>query len=239
MPRRKSAPVIDDDGMTAGATDADILGLGSDAIVSTPDALPERHRRRRRGSTWTPASTIPPIDVDLVDLVVGLERLPRSALALHPRNPRTHPAEQRTLMDAILLTVGVAGAMLGYRSDTLNPGKVTLLDGHLRADAAPNHLWPVIILSCTDQQADQILIFHDRVGAGAIVDAALFTQQQQIVEVENERLAAEISMWQEELGLDRKEDELPRDVAFEAFDADIAYDYKCPSCGHIWSGAPK
>lgn len=237
MARRKPAPILED-----GPDDLDTDLIDSsrpDAIVSTPDALPERTRRRRRGNSWTPASTIPPIDVDLVDLVVGLERLRTSMLAHHPRNPRTHPAEQRSLIDAILLTVGVAGAMIGYRSDTLNPGKVTLLDGHLRADAAPNHLWPVLILSCTDEQADQILLFHDRVGAGAVVDAALFTQQQLIVSVENERLSAEIALWEEELGLDRKEDAIPRDVAFEAFDDDIEYDYKCPACSHIWSGAAK
>jgi hypothetical protein len=46
-----------------------------------------------------------------------------------------------------------------------------LIDGHLRAEATPDELVPVLVLDLTEQEADMLLATHDPLAAMAKTDA--------------------------------------------------------------------
>lgn len=47
-----------------------------------------------------------------------------------------------------------------------------LIDGHLRADAAPDTEWPCLVLDVTEEEADKLLLTVDPLAAMAGVDVA-------------------------------------------------------------------
>jgi hypothetical protein len=69
----------------------------------------------------------------------------------------------------VLSEVGIAGALLAYRSERQG-GALVVIDGHLRKDAAPQ-AWPVLILDVDDAEADYLLATHDPLAAMATADA--------------------------------------------------------------------
>ena len=82
----------------------------------------------------------------------------------HPRNWRTHPAQQSSALKEILAEVGIAGALLAY--DSKRAGGLTLIDGHLRRDSADT-AWPVLVLDVDDAEADLLLATFDPLSAMA------------------------------------------------------------------------
>src|SRR4030095_6095532 len=93
----------------------------------------------------------------LRDRIKELRRLPASQLLPNPKNWRTHPQAQQDALRGILAEVGIADALLGR--DT--PEGVVLIDGHLRADASPDAVWPVLVLDVTEAEADKLLATID------------------------------------------------------------------------------
>lgn len=104
------------------------------------------------------------------DRIVGLEYHDAGSLTPHPGNWRNHGKEQVEALRGVLAEVGIADTILAYRSER-NGGKLTVIDGHLRRDAAPQQ-WPVLVLDVTDAEADYILATHDPLAAMANADAA-------------------------------------------------------------------
>lgn len=104
------------------------------------------------------------------DRIIGLEYHDANALAPHPGNWRNHGKEQVEALRGVLAEVGIADTILAYRSER-NGGKLTVIDGHLRRDAAPQQ-WPVLVLDVSDAEADYILATHDPLAAMAQADAA-------------------------------------------------------------------
>src|SRR3990167_6397570 len=103
--------------------------------------------------------------VALRDRVVAFERVKARDLQVHPHNWRMHPPAQSAALKGVLSEVGIAGALLAYRRD--GETKLTLIDGHLRADSAPDQEWPVVIVDVTDAEADYLLATHDPLSAMA------------------------------------------------------------------------
>jgi len=91
--------------------------------------------------------------------IVGLEYVPAGELSVHPKNWRLHPERQRSALMAAFETIGVADAVLAYRSDR-NGGALTLIDGHLRRDMLDQDV-PVLVTDLGDEEADLLLASHD------------------------------------------------------------------------------
>jgi hypothetical protein len=87
----------------------------------------------------------------------------------HPGNWRDHPKAQADALLGVLKEVGIAGALLAYRSERQG-GALVVIDGHLRKDAAPTK-WPVLVLDVNDEEADYLLATHDPLAAMATADA--------------------------------------------------------------------
>jgi len=79
------------------------------------------------------------------DRIIGLERISSDELDDHPGNWRDHTDEQVSALLGVLGEVGIADALLAYRSER-NDGRLTVIDGHLRKGAVPQ-IWPVMVLA--------------------------------------------------------------------------------------------
>ena len=106
---------------------------------------------------------------DYRNRIKALEYVDAADLTAHPGNWREHPQAQAEAMRGVLAEVGIAGALLAYRSERQG-GALVVIDGHLRKDAAPQK-WPVLILDVDDAEADYILATHDPLAAMATADA--------------------------------------------------------------------
>jgi len=102
------------------------------------------------------------------DRIVEFRRVPAGELAENPRNFRRHPQAQTDALAGILREIGVAGALLAYRSERAG-GRLTLLDGHLRLKAGVE-AWPTLILDLSDAEADKLLATFDAAGDMAELD---------------------------------------------------------------------
>ena len=93
------------------------------------------------------------------DRIKSLKRVTASELLPNPKNWRQHPDHQADAMRGILAEVGFADAALARET----PDGLMLIDGHLRAELAPDAQIPVLVLDVTDEEADKILATHDSI----------------------------------------------------------------------------
>jgi hypothetical protein len=100
------------------------------------------------------------------DRIIGLERVPASKLLPNPKNWRRHTDAQANALRGLLSEIGFAGALLARRTKK----GLMLIDGHLRAETAPDAKVPVLVLDVTEEEADKILATFDPLGAMAEAD---------------------------------------------------------------------
>lgn len=93
-----------------------------------------------------------------------LEYRDPKTLQANPANWRTHPEQQRKLLDAVIREVGYAGALL-YNEQTER-----LIDGHARLERAlkcKEKQVPVLVGSWSEEDERKILATHDPIAAMA------------------------------------------------------------------------
>lgn len=100
-------------------------------------------------------------------------------------NWRLHPKRQRDLMKSVLQTIGYADALVARETED---GALVLIDGHLRADVSPNVEVPVLIVDLNEQEAKELLLVHDPIGAMAERDDDAVSRLLQDFEATNETL---------------------------------------------------
>jgi hypothetical protein len=105
--------------------------------------------------------------VEIRDRVKELRRVRASDLLPNPKNWREHPAHQKRAMESMLRDIGFADALLGFEPRGAGKG-VMLIDGHLRAELAPDTVVPVLILDVTVEEADQLLARLDPMSTLAV-----------------------------------------------------------------------
>ena len=109
----------------------------------------------------------------LRDRIRELRRVPARELKPHPRNWRTHPPSQRAVLEELLADIGFAAALVAYE---LADGSLQLIDGHLRAELAPETAVPVLVLDVNDQEAERLLATLDPIAALAGTNAEELAQ---------------------------------------------------------------
>ena len=102
--------------------------------------------------------------------VLALETHVAGDILDHPHQWRTHPKAQTDALRGVLEEVGVAGAMLVYRSARAG-GALVRIDGHGRKDLDPAAEWPCLVLDVDDREADKLLATYDPISAQAGADA--------------------------------------------------------------------
>lgn len=111
--------------------------------------------------------------------ITGLEYHRAGSIAPHAQNWRGHGAAQQRTMAGLLDEIGIAGALLCYRSPS---GVITLLDGHMRQNLDSAQMWPCLMLDVSEDEASTILATYDPLGAMATtaqdkLDSLLATTQ--------------------------------------------------------------
>lgn len=106
--------------------------------------------------------------MEIRDRIKELRRVPAAELKPNPRNWRSHPKLQRAALRGVLAEVGYADALLARE---LPDGSLELIDGHLRAEATPDAMVPVLVLDVNEAEANKILLTHDPLAAMANAEA--------------------------------------------------------------------
>jgi hypothetical protein len=160
----------------------------------------------------------------LRDRIIDFRRVPASELLPHPKNWRTHPAEQADAMRGVLSEVGIAGAMIARETEH----GLQIIDGHLRADVAPDSMWPVLVLDVNDEETNILLGVYDPIGDMAGVDDEKLIALVAEIETESEVLRAMLD--------EMKPEPVTSPEDFQEIGEDIETEHSCPKCGYAWSG---
>jgi len=143
---------------------------------------------------------------DLRDRILGLERHCPRDLRDNPLQHKDHPEHQQDVLTGLLQEVGIAGALLIYRSEA-NDGALTLVDGHQRKGLAPDVPWPCLLTDLNDAEAAKILAVGDEVARLATYRADKVPALLAAVETRNAALTSIL----EELNLHAKAAKLVQD----------------------------
>lgn len=92
------------------------------------------------------------------DRIKELRRIKASEILPNPKNWRTHPTEQQNALRGVMAEIGMADAVLAR---VVEGGKLMLVDGHMRVEAAGDSVIPVLVLDLDDEEADKILATFD------------------------------------------------------------------------------
>lgn len=128
--------------------------------------------------------------------IKSLEHIKASDLIRNEKNFRKHPAKQERIMRGMLDEIGYADALLGRR---LADGRVELLDGHLRAGISGDAVVPVLLLDLTDDEADKLLAFLDRITVLAKEDKQAAARLISGLQFTNESLSEYLDSWKEQV----------------------------------------
>lgn len=116
------------------------------------------------------------------DRIKSLRRVSASQLLPNPKNWRKHPDAQQDAMRGVLSEIGFADAVLARET----AAGLMLIDGHLRADIAPDSKIPVLVLDVTEEEADKILATHDPIAEMATADQEKFAELMASISFESE-----------------------------------------------------
>lgn len=95
-------------------------------------------------------------------------------LAVNKYNPKTHPAQQQTRLNAVLDKFGIVEDLLVYHSER-NGGALTLFDGHARQNLDDSQEWGIAITDLTDAEVDELVFYFDPLAGMSLHDEAKMT----------------------------------------------------------------
>jgi len=149
--------------------------------------------------------------MNIRDRVKEFRRVKAGLLRPHPKNWRTHPTNQRDALRGVLAEIGFAGALL---TRELPDGSLQLIDGHLRAETAPEMELPVLVLDLDDAETDKLLAVHDPLAGMAEADADALAELLEQVETESEAVRAMLDGMVNETGepIGESADESPNEM---------------------------
>lgn len=118
------------------------------------------------------------------DRIKSLRRIRAGELLPNPKNWRVHPAAQGNALRGILAEVGWADAVLARET----ADGLMLIDGHLRAEVAPDEKIPVLVLDVSEEEGDKILATLDPLAGLATADAERLDSLLGELDFDNEEL---------------------------------------------------
>lgn len=173
------------------------------------------------------ASTQPEAQTTWTSRIVGLEYHKPRELLDHPKQWKQHPESQLVGIRAVLDQIGIADALLAWRSERAGGALVTF-DGHGRKSLDPDAEWPVLVTDLTDEEADEMLLVLDPLASRAAVHKEklrrLLDDVKRTASGRTRRLLGSIA---------KRECAKPRERKTPVPAKKML---KCPSCGHEWHG---
>lgn len=172
--------------------------------------------------------------MEIRDRIRELRFVPAADLTPNPKNWRTHPEAQKKALLGILEDVGYADALLARE---LEDGSLMLIDGHLRAEATPDEVVPVLILDVNEQEADKLLATLDPLAGMAQANVSAFEALLHQTQTSSQAVADMLTDLAEKLGVIEADKTfiVPPEAAGAEYTEDVEneVDYcTCPNCGH-------
>lgn len=162
------------------------------------------------------------------DRIKTFKRVRAGDLLPNPRNWRVHPEAQQNALRGILAEVGWADAVLARETKD----GLMLIDGHLRAEVAPDEKVPVLVLDVDDEEADLILATHDPIAGMATANPEILENLLHDINTSSTDLQAMLA------DLAQGEGIIPPDIpgANDVIDEEAMKDTAnhCPNCGFKW-----
>ncbi len=159
------------------------------------------------------------------DRVRELRRVPARDLIPNPKNWRTHPQAQQDALRGLLAEVGFADALIARET----PDGLMLIDGHLRAETAPDMEVPVLVLDVSEPEADKILLSLDPLAGLAETDRDALTGLLATVESESQSVKDLFTRIAEDSGL--QPPAFDPATLDEQGRLDRKSEVECPGCG--------
>jgi predicted RNA-binding Zn-ribbon protein involved in translation (DUF1610 family) len=118
------------------------------------------------------------------DRIKELRRVKASELLRNPSQWKIHPNSQSTALRGALEEIGFADALIGYETDD----GITLIDGHLRAQTAPDMEVPILITDLNEEEANKVLATLDPLAMLATNDSEVLQGLVDSVDIQSEDL---------------------------------------------------
>ena len=134
----------------------------------------------------------------IADRIKELRRVRAGDILANPSNYRTHPDEQKDVMQDVLERIGFAGALLARE---LDDGTLVLIDGHLRRDMDHEQIVPVLVTDLTEQEARELLAVYDPISAMAGQDDDILRDLLAKIEIEDGPLSEMLAAMDEEVNI--------------------------------------
>ncbi len=133
--------------------------------------------------------------------IVGLREVPASMIDGAPWNWRTHPDEQRAVVQASIEELGIIDAL---KVREMPDGRYQLFDGHLRNDLyvtiSPDTLVPVLVTDLDESEAKKANAIFDPSAAMAEADAAKLKALLSTIETDSDAIERMLLRLAEEFG---------------------------------------
>lgn len=107
--------------------------------------------------------------------IIGLEEHKAGELLDHPLQFKTHPDRQGRVLRGIFGDIGIADALIAYKSQRAK-GRLVKIDGHGRAGLDKDQLWPVLVVDLTDAEADYLISLLDKSSDLSVFDDDLYAR---------------------------------------------------------------
>lgn len=159
------------------------------------------------------------------DRIKRFDRVFAKDLIPNAKNWRTHPTKQQDALKGILAEVGWADALLVRET----PNGLLLIDGHLRAETAPDQLVPILVLDVDEQEADKLLATLDPLAAMAEANKDALAALLDDIQTDSAALNAMLEAMRLQHGLD-----LDEGKEFDESSADDVKMLTCPHCGETF-----
>lgn len=164
------------------------------------------------------------------DRIKELRRVRASELRRNPHNWRKHPEAQQSALLTVLEEIGFVGALLARETED---GSLLLIDGHLRAELAPDAEVPVLVLDVTQTEADLILATFDQLSKLAETDREALAELFKQLDGQTNELAELLEQLGQNEGVMLPDFE-PATIADQG-KLDEKAKITCPECGHAFT----
>jgi DNA modification methylase len=171
------------------------------------------------------------MDIRIQDRIKEIRKIKASELTPHSRNWRLHPKMQEKAMRGVLSDIGAADVLKAYYAED---GKLTLLDGHLRREVAPDFEWTVAILDFNEAEATEYLLTYDPLSAMAEADKEKMDALLRDISTDNQAVQEMLAEMAEKAGLYFGKEEPPEDPGAQIDKAEELREKWGTATGQLW-----
>lgn len=174
---------------------------------------------------------------EIRDRIVEVKEVRFGSILNNPKNPKSHPANQRDAFRGSVRQLGVGTIPIAYYSQRAG-GQLVWGDGHMRGSELADYVGKVGVTDFTDEEIDAFLLYADPIAAMAEYESQQLDGLLRQVQTGDEALQAMLAGLAESVELYPNASVVQPPSDFGEYGKEIETQYCCPKCGYKWSGKP-